>query len=364
MRFLLRRNNRNNNNNTNNSNNRRRKQRRPVKELEADLKELIETVLPCFQNRPSLYNEIAREAQQLNHDIHQAMKGSNDDNAVAADNDSTAANGEATSASIQFLEPTNPTSLPELQKDRMVLDQLLEIPQRRYVRYTVLATIRKQIQSDIDACHAIRTAKATETLERFQTDKALLSFVLRTIQDRPHIYRQLQNEMAGGDEDDDDELGSVVPTKTHRKRLGSSGTATDNDDDEESLNSSFSNVSIGDSTHALSVDSSSAPSEGGGDATTTVIDTTPTAADRWEDVSRIDELIDIVPETSLILYVVLRNLKEAYREEAKALQRVETPLQNTTAALLEAVVDSEERPTTTTSPLLGRPEYFTAEIWA
>ena len=49
-----------------------------------------------------------------------------------------------------------------------------------------------------------------------------------------------------------------------------------------------------------------------------------TAHNRWIDVSTIDEIVDVLPETKIVLRELLVDLKEECREEAKELQKMES----------------------------------------
>eukprot|EP00545_Synedropsis_sp_CCMP1620_P005789 CAMPEP_0119005830 /NCGR_PEP_ID=MMETSP1176-20130426/1950_1 /TAXON_ID=265551 /ORGANISM="Synedropsis recta cf, Strain CCMP1620" /LENGTH=234 /DNA_ID=CAMNT_0006957677 /DNA_START=215 /DNA_END=916 /DNA_ORIENTATION=+ len=196
-----------------------------------------------------------------------------------------------------FLPPKSdtPNTLVEVQKDCLLLHQIWDVPRRRNVRSKLLA-IRNQIQADLDTFHTIQKKKTREHQKRLDQDRELLSFVLEHVQDRPHIYNHVIMHMQ-----------TITPT-VHQHACSNEKLARRRRFASQQPNHHRRGSNNSKATAPLRWKREDAP----------------TAHNRWDDVVRLDELMDAVPETSLALCDLLHNLKQKCREEAKTLQKTES----------------------------------------
>jgi hypothetical protein len=203
----------------------------------------------------------------------------------------------------------------------MIIRQLWDIPQRKDVR-SILLGLRDQIQADLDASEALQKKEAIASLKRLSQERELLTFVLGKLKDRRHIYLQVLKEMVTCELQEDEDIYAKSlhsPFSARQQKLLGSSTGSMSSLDSASSDST--------SIHCSYVDNDAKVIEGCDPAT---------SIDRWEDVSRLDELLDVVPETSLALFNLLRNLKEKYKQEAKELQLAESEHTTTPCLLIES----------------------------
>ena len=243
----------------------------PVEDLYNDVEELITTVLTCCQHRPSVYNEVSTVVIKLLSEVESRGK---EIHPKVEDFD-------------WFLpEESSCNSLVELQKDRNLLDKLVavDIPQRPNVR-SKLEALRDQIQSDIVTFNTIKIDKAKKTAKERDFDRAILAFILEKVSDRPHIHNRVVVELQKLQHEDSYKQRRQSRRRRRRRRRATTSAPLCWKKEEQ-----------------------------------------PTALNRWEDVVRLDEIIDAVPETKLSLRELLVDLKDKCREEAKELQKVDVSL--------------------------------------
>jgi hypothetical protein len=262
-----------------------KKKRASVEDLQKDVDELVRTILPCCQHRPSVYNAVSKVMQALHADIRAQGE---DPDAV----DFQSPTGDIFEKFVWFLPPksTTPNSLAEVLKDHMLLKQLWDIPKRRTVRLKLLA-IRDSSQADLDVFHAIQQKKIAAYQKQLDQDRALLSFVLDNVQDRPHIYNHVILQMQSNNLQPKYQKEVNIYTKPRHRRFLPQ--------------------------HHRNSSSKAKPLRW-------KQEDPATAQNRWQDVERLDELMDAVPDTSLALSDMLYNLNETCRSEAKSLQRAQS----------------------------------------
>jgi hypothetical protein len=248
-----------------------------VKRLQKDVKEYTTVILPCCKHRPSVYNEVSRIAKKLLGKIESI----HNEEVYPPDEDFE-----------WFLPQSIPSSIVELQKDRDLVDQLLtvDIPQSQSVRSS-LAGIRDQIQADIDTFVEIRRAKVLRMEKEREFDLEIMAFVAENMEHRPHIYNRVMAQVQ----------------KMHREILLY-----------EEIQSSRRRALRFRTTNSSGRSRSVSP------LMRWKREEHATSHNRWIDVSIIDEIVDVLPETKIVLRELLVDLKEECREEAKELQKMES----------------------------------------
>ncbi|KAI2490006.1 hypothetical protein MHU86_24579 [Fragilaria crotonensis] len=248
-----------------------------VKRLQKDVKEYTTVILPCCKHRPSVYNEVSSIAKKLLSKIESIHK----EEVYPPDEDFE-----------WFLPQFIPSSIVELQKDRDLLDQLLnvDIPQSPSIRSS-LSSIRDQIQADIDTFIEIKRTKVQQMQKEREFDLEIMGFVAEQVEHRPHIYNRVMAQLQKMQREVvlEEEIQSP-----RRRALG------------------------------LRSSSSSGRSRSASPLMRWKREEHATAHNRWIDVVTIDEIVDVVPETKVFLRDLLVELKEECRGEAKELQKMES----------------------------------------
>ena len=239
-----------------------------AKRLQKDLKEYTTVILPSCEHRPSVYNEVSRIAKEQLRKIESIHK----EEAHPPDDDFE-----------WFLPQLIPSSIVELEKDRNLLDQLLnhDIPKSSNIRSS-LATIRDQIQADINTFVDLKRVKILRMEKELEFDLHILRFIAECVEHRPHVYNRVVVQLQKLQRES--QFQETAPSRRQPPRLKSGSTPLLRWKREEYA----------------------------------------TALNRWMDVLTIDEVVDVVPETKVFLRGMLLDLKEECREEAKELQKLES----------------------------------------
>jgi hypothetical protein len=239
-----------------------------AKRLQKDLKEYTTVILPSCKHRPSVYNEVSRIAKQQLSKIESIHK----EEAHPPDEDFE-----------WFLPQFIPSSIVELQKDRDLLNQLLnaDIAQSPNIR-SRLATMRDQIQADMNAFIVMKRAKMLRVEKERQFDLQILGFIAEYVEHRPHVYNRVVAQL------------QKLQREIQFRKIASSRRQP---------------------SHVTS---------GSNQLLRWKREEYPTALNRWMDVLVIDEVVDVVPDTKVFLRGMLLDLKEECQEEAKELQKLES----------------------------------------
>lgn len=260
-------------------------------ELRKDVDDIIDGVLSITQSRPTVYNELAKYAQQWISEIAeldeqkrqniekkskhgniscQGFIGDGDFQESSSVCDSATMNEEdvLSNPDIDWSLPNiskTPNSIEEIQLDYDLLKSLNLKARRNRVRHVIRRLI-DQLESDIALYKDIRREKALRSKSERDAERNFLIFVLDQIENHPHVYNQVLVR-----------LHSLGPKSRQRNN----------------------------SKHERWKKTLKA-----------------TSKIRWSDVQCLDELMDFVPTESPVRDF-LHVLRESCRAEAKTLTRLE-----------------------------------------
>jgi hypothetical protein len=258
-------------------------QKRKESELQKDIAELRNVILPCCKHRPTLYNEISALS-------HHMLKI----NLIHDNNDWNSVMGES---HHEYLEEKSAKSKIELEKDKDFLDRILnsDVAQRPKIR-SHLRKIQNQIQKDLDTYKEIIKSKEDYWERERLRDIEILQFVVDQVMDRPHVYNRVIVELQ--------KLQHELTSQELRSSRG------------RKLFSSRRNRRIMGTSRKKGLKSHPEPCRW-------KQEDTPSSTTRWRDVEVLDHILDLVPETKLYLRELLLELKDQCLNEAKKLQNIE-----------------------------------------
>mmetsp|Transcript_36328 Transcript_36328/g.51376 ORF Transcript_36328/g.51376 Transcript_36328/m.51376 type:complete len:285 (-) Transcript_36328:140-994(-) len=270
-----------------------------------DLDECTNCVMPLTEHRPNVYNELVKFTLHLVREIE------SDPDYVE---DSSSFHHKPIIDSNK-----NQGTLEEMQKDLDLIDSLMNGTNRRIQRK--MTTLKFKTQQAIRESKSqtsndtLSTSPSSSPLSSQQQDHSLdisneLSIFLSTLanlKDRPHIWNQvigevqrLQRELKLGEEKEiQKEEESSASTWIHFLGVTTATTNTTNTKKHEEF----------DEIQYLKW----------------LPETRRTAGERWQDVERLDEVLDGIPMKSAARKM-LDGLKKKCTTEARALQRVEAKL--------------------------------------
>jgi hypothetical protein len=271
-------------------------QKRKESDLQKDLAELRNVILPCCIHRPSLYNEISA----LTHHML-------DISLIHNKNDWKSVMGESCQA---YLEETSAKSRVEMEKDMAFLDKILssDVAHRPKIR-SYLQKFRSQIQKDLNIYNEIKKAKEAHWERERLRDIDLLQFVVDQVMDRPHVYNRVIAE-----------LQKLQHELIFQELRGSRDRTT-------FTSRRFRNQRSMGTSRRKGLKLHSEPCRW-------KQEDIPSSATRWRDVEVLDHILDSVPDSKLYLRELLTELKEQCLNEARKLQNIELGTQNSGHAII------------------------------
>lgn len=242
----------------------------PFQDRALDAKELVGIILPCCQHRPSMHNEVVKMIQQIHHEMESNYQIPKHRHLV------------------QFVPALPPTGFSALVKDYKHVSHLMTLADRPNNRIK-LAALGKELAKDMQQYHEAQRVKALKRQEQNEYDVQLLSFVVDQVANRPHVYNQVVVQLQ--------QLHHQLLYQERRRR----------------------------------------PCFGANRVAPAVLtwkkEVRPTSQERWKDVAKLDELLDVIPEPSSIRRV-LQDLQIKCRNEAKLLFKNETTASDAPPALI------------------------------